>query len=57
MASRDLCFRDALHHQLEGYITPLDTADFERFIGAKSKELAKRLEEAKDVMRRLKERK
>jgi hypothetical protein len=56
MASRDLCFRDALHHQLEGYITPLDAADFERFLGEKSKELAKRLEEAKDVMKRLKER-
>lgn len=56
MASRDLCFRDALHHQLEGYITPLDTNDFERFIGEKSKELVERLEEAKDVMRRLKER-
>jgi len=56
MASRDLCFRDALHHQLEGYITPLDAADFERFLGEKSKELAERLEEAKDVMKRLKER-
>jgi hypothetical protein len=56
MASRDLAFRDALHIQLKGYIAPITTADFERFIGEKSKELVKRLEEAKDVMKRLKER-
>ena len=56
MASRDLAFRDALHLQLKGYIAPLNTADFERFLGEKSKELVKRLEEAKDVMKRLKER-
>ena len=57
MASRDLAFRDALHARLKGYITPLNAADFERFLGEKSKELVKRLEEAKDVMKRLKERK
>lgn len=56
MASRDLAFRDALHAQLKGYITPLNAADFERFLGEKSKELVERLEEAKEVMKRLKER-
>ena len=56
MASRDLAFRDALHHQLEEYVTPVQREDFERFLGAKSKELAERLEEAKNVMKRLKER-
>ncbi len=56
MASRDLAFRDALHERLKGYITPLDQAEFERFLGEKSKELAERLEEARDVMKRLKER-
>jgi len=56
MASRDLAFRDALHRQLSEYVTPLAPSDFERFIGEKSKELAERLEEAKDVMKRLKER-
>lgn len=56
MASRDLVFRDALHLQLEEYITPLQAEEFERFIGEKSKILAERLEEAKDVMKRLKER-
>ena len=56
MASRDLAFRDALHHQLKEYVTPVERADFERFLGEKSKELADRLEDAKDVMKRLKER-
>ena len=56
MASRDLAFRDALHHQLKEYITPLKAEEFERFIGEKSKELSERLEDAKDVLKRLKER-
>jgi len=56
MASRDLAFRDALHQQLKEYITPLQRDEFERFLGEKSKELSDRLEEAKDVMKRLKER-
>lgn len=56
MASRDLAFRDALHHQLKEYVTPIERAEFERFLGEKSKELAERLDEAKDVMKRLKER-
>ena len=56
MASRDLAFRDALHHQLKEYVTPVKRDEFERFLGEKSKELAERLEEAKDVMKRLKDR-
>ncbi len=56
MASRDLAFRDALHLQLKEYVTPLQREEFERFLGEKSKELAERLEDAKDVMKRLKER-
>jgi len=56
MASRDLAFRDVLHLQLEEYISPLQRDEFERFLGEKSKELAERLEEAQDVMKRLKER-
>lgn len=56
MASRDLAFRDALHLQLKKYIVPLQGDEFERFLGEKSKELADRLEEAKDVMKRLKDR-
>lgn len=56
MASRDLAFRDVLHQQLEEYIGAVPAEDFERFLGEKSKELAQRLEEAKDVFKRLKER-
>lgn len=56
MASRDLAFRDALHHQLKDYVTPLQRDEFERFIGERSKDLEKRLEDAKDVMKRLKDR-
>ncbi|MGN0027056.1 MAG: DNA-binding protein, partial [Clostridium sp.] len=55
MASRDLAFRDALHLQLQEYITPLEKDEYERFLGEKSKELEERLEEAKDVFKRLKE--
>ena len=56
MASRDLAFRDAFHEKLTNYITPLNKDDFERFIGEKSKELEKRLEESKEVLKRLKDR-
>jgi hypothetical protein len=56
MASRDLAFRDALHLQLTEYLTPLQADEFERFIGEKSKELVERMEEARDVFKRLKER-
>jgi hypothetical protein len=54
MASRDLAFRDAMHIRLQNYLTPLDTADFERFLGEKSKELIERLEESKEIFKRLK---
>lgn len=56
MASRDLAFRDALHLQLKEYVAPVQREDYQRFLGEKSKELSERLEEAKDVMKRLKER-
>ncbi len=56
MASRDYAFRDILHQRLSGYIAPVRAEDFERFIGEKSKQLAERLEEAGDVLERLKSR-
>lgn len=56
MASRDLCFRDALHKNLEEYVSAVPQADFERFLGEKSMELDKRLEEYRDALKRLKER-
>jgi hypothetical protein len=55
MASRDLHFRDALHLKLEEYIQLVSPADFERFLGEQSVDFEKQLEEAKDVMKRLKQ--
>ena len=56
MASRDFAFRDALHVKLQNYITPLEADEYERFLGEKSADLQDRLEAAKDVFERLKER-
>ncbi len=56
MASRDLCFRDALHLQLKEYLAPLPKEDFEKFLGSSSKDVAEQLEEFKDIFKRLKER-
>ena len=56
MASRDLGFRDAIHLRLKDYIASIPKEDFERFLGEKSKDLSERLEEMKDVFKRLKER-
>ncbi len=55
MASRDYGFRSVTHPELEEYITPVDSADFERFLGEKSKDLAKRVEQYQDVFKRLKD--
>lgn len=55
MASRDYEFRDALHIKLQDYITPVSTEDYERFLGEKSKELLERLEENKEILKRLKD--
>ena len=56
MASRDLCFRDALHANLTEYIGAVSTDDFERFIGDKSMELSQRLETYIEALKRLKDR-
>ena len=56
MASRDFAFRDALYLRLKEYATPLEREEFDIFLGKKSMDLAERLEVAKDVMKRLKER-
>ncbi|MCD4664422.1 MAG: DNA-binding protein [Bacteroidales bacterium] len=56
MASRDLGFRDALHENLKEYISAIEPADFDRFLGEKSKSLEERLHEAREVFKRLKER-
>ncbi len=58
MASRDLCFRDALHEKLESYIQHVPEADFERFLGETSRSLEERLAdpETLEVFKRLKDR-
>ncbi|MDA3822110.1 MAG: DNA-binding protein [Bacteroidales bacterium] len=58
MASRDLCFREALHDKLEKYIQSVPEADFDRFLGETSKSLEKRLSDPETlaVFKRLKDR-
>ena len=58
MASRDLGFRDALHHKLEAYIQSAPEADFDRFLGETSKSLEDRLSDPATlaVFKRLKDR-
>jgi hypothetical protein len=58
MASRDMCFRDALHEKLEAYIQSVPEADFERFLGEKSRTLEEQLNDPETlaVFKRLKDR-
>lgn len=58
MASRDLCFRDALHDKLEAYIQSVPEADFEKFLGEKSRSLEEQLNDPDtlSVFKRLKDR-
>lgn len=58
MASRDLCFRDALHEKLQAYVQAVPTADFDRFMGETSKALEERLSDPNTlaVFKRLKDR-
>jgi hypothetical protein len=56
MASRDMCFRDALHLKLEEYLAPLPEEDFEKFLGTSSMDVEKQLEAFQEVFKRLKDR-
>jgi len=58
MASRDLCFRDALHEKLKNYIQSVPKSDFDKFLGEISKSLEERLSspETLAVLKRLKDR-
>nr|WP_281480080.1 DNA-binding protein [Wohlfahrtiimonas chitiniclastica] len=58
MASRDLCFRDALHQKLESYIQSVPQGDFDKFLGETSKSLENRLSDPETlaVLKRLKDR-
>ncbi|BAZ43375.1 hypothetical protein NIES4102_03750 [Chondrocystis sp. NIES-4102] len=58
MASRDLCFRDALHQKLEAYVQSVPEADFEKFLGETTRSLEEQLSspETLAVFERLKDR-
>lgn len=56
MATRDMAFRDALHEKLKDYIDTVSLDDIDRFLGDKSKALEERIEENKEVFKRLKDR-
>ncbi len=58
MASRDLCFRDALHEKLSAYVQSVPEADFDRFLGEKSRSLQEQLSDPETlaVFKRLKDR-
>lgn len=56
MSSRDLTFREALHEKLEHYIQAVPEADYEKFLGEKSKDLEERIKEDLAVYKRLKDR-
>jgi hypothetical protein len=56
MASRDYGFRKILHYNLKEHVNSISPADFERFLGAKSKALEERIDENIDVFKRLKNR-
>lgn len=55
MASRDLHFREAIHYKLEEYIHAVSPEDFEKFLGDISDEFEKQLNDAKGILKRLKE--
>jgi hypothetical protein len=56
MASRDMAFREALHEKLKEYIDEVSAEDYDKFLGERSKSLEERLEENKEVFKRLKNR-
>lgn len=56
MASRDLAFREALHEKLKDYVNEVSANDFDAFLGERSMDLEKRLEDNKEVFKRLKDR-
>lgn len=56
MASRDLAFREALHEKLKDYINEVSSEDYDKFLGERSMDLEQRLEDNKEVFKRLKDR-
>lgn len=55
MASRDYGLRSVTHKKLASYIGPVDSADFEKFLGKKSEELGVQIAKHQDVFQRLKD--
>ena len=55
MASRDLCFRDAYHGNIDEYLQAVSPEEYERFIGSRSLDIDQILEENSDVLKRLKQ--
>lgn len=59
MASRDYGLRNIIHERLKPYINSLSAADYDRFLGDKSKDLLQRVienPELLEVFKRLKDR-
>ena len=56
MATRDMAFRDALHEKLKDYIDTISLDDIDKFLGEKSKTLEDRIDENKEIFKRLKDR-
>lgn len=55
MASRDFSFREAYHGNIAEYLQAVTPEEFERFVGDKSVDFDRILEENKDVLKRLKQ--
>ena len=56
MASRDMAFRDALHEKLKHYVRAVESEDFDKFLGERSKALEDRIKDNEEVFKRLKDR-
>lgn len=55
MASRDVAFRDALHHNLSEYLHAITPDEFDKFIGDSSIDVDDILEANQEVLKRLKQ--
>ncbi|QEA34498.1 DNA-binding protein [Weissella soli] len=55
MASRDYGLRSILHDNISEYINPMNQADFEKFLGEKSKSLQEQIDTNIDIFKRLKD--
>lgn len=55
MASRDYGLRSILHDNISEYINPMNQAEFEKFLGEKSKSLQKQIDTNIEIFKRLKD--